>query len=58
MEFNSVHPQIKFATEKEICNKLNYLDLTMTNKQNQLTFGIYRKPTTTDLIVHSGSCQP
>jgi hypothetical protein len=37
---------------------LNYLDLTIINKENRLTFGIFRKPTTTDLIIHNDSCHP
>jgi hypothetical protein len=39
--------------KKEIINKLNYLNIT---KHNQLTFEIYRKPTTADLIIHNDSC--
>jgi hypothetical protein len=56
MEFNAIHPKIKFTIEKETHSKLNYLDLTIGNKHNQLTFGIYRKPTTTDLTIHNNSC--
>jgi hypothetical protein len=40
----------------ETNNKLNYLDITINNKHNTLTFNIYRKPTTTDLIIHNDSC--
>jgi hypothetical protein len=43
---------------KETHNKLNDLDFTITNKHNQLTFGIYRKPTTTNLIINNNSCHP
>jgi hypothetical protein len=57
-EFVSMHPQIKFTIEKEIHNKLNYLDLNLLNKHNQLTFGIYWKPISTDLIIHNDSCHP
>jgi hypothetical protein len=41
MQFTSVHPKIKLTMEKEVHSTLNYLDLTITNKHNQLTFGIY-----------------
>jgi hypothetical protein len=50
--------KIKFTIETEKHNTLNYLHLTITNKYNKLTFGIYRKPTNTDLIIHNDSCHP
>jgi hypothetical protein len=56
-EFNTVHPNLKFTLETETHNKINYLDITI-NKQDKLTFGIYRKPTTTDIIIHNKSCHP
>jgi predicted HNH restriction endonuclease len=49
--------KIIFTIEKEIHNTLNYLDLTITNKHNQLTFSVYQKPTTTDLIIHNNYFQ-
>jgi hypothetical protein len=48
-EFNTVHPKIKFTIEKETQNQINYLDSTIR---------IYRKPTTTHLIIPSTSCHP
>jgi hypothetical protein len=36
----------------------NYLDITIENTNNTFTFSIYRKPTTTDLIIHNDSCHP
>jgi hypothetical protein len=39
--------------EKQIDNKLNYLDITIENIYHTFTFGIYKKPTTTDLIIHN-----
>jgi hypothetical protein len=36
-------------------NKLNYVDLTITNEHDQLTFGIYQKPTTAALIIHNNN---
>jgi hypothetical protein len=44
--------------KKKIENKISYLDLTITKKDNKLTYAIYRKPTTTDSILHNGSCHP
>jgi hypothetical protein len=57
-ECNTIHPDIIFTMETEIHNTLNYLDLTITNKYNKVTFSIYRKPTSTDLIIHNDSCHP
>jgi hypothetical protein len=48
----------KLTIEKETNGKLNYLDLTIMNEHDQLTFCIYWKPTTTDLIIHHTSCHP
>jgi hypothetical protein len=44
--------------ETQINNKLNYLDITIENMNNTLTFEIYRKPTATSLIIHNNSCHP
>jgi hypothetical protein len=57
-DFNSIHPNIQFTIENETHNSLNYLDLTITNMQEKLTFSIFRKPTSTDLIIHNDSCHP
>jgi hypothetical protein len=57
-EFNKIHPKIKFTMEKEINNKINFLDPSIEKTHNNLQFGIYRKPTTTDLIIHNDSCHP
>jgi hypothetical protein len=57
-EFNRIHPKIKFTIEKETQNKRNYLDLTVSKKDKKLTFAVYRKPTTTDSIIHNDSFHP
>jgi hypothetical protein len=57
-EFNRIHLKIKFTVEKETQNKINCLDVTITKEGNKLTFAIYRKPTTTDSIIHNDSCHP
>jgi hypothetical protein len=44
--------------EKKTSNRINYLDLTIIKEHNKLTFSIYRKPTTTDTIIHNDSCHP
>jgi hypothetical protein len=48
--------KIHYGNKKH--NTLNYLDITITNNHNKLTFGIYRKPTNTELIIHNDSCHP
>jgi hypothetical protein len=44
--------------ETAVNNKLNYLDTTIEIVDNAFRFNIYRKPTTTDLIIPNESCHP
>jgi hypothetical protein len=53
-----IHLKIKFTIEEEVNNKISYLDITVSKTYNKLSFGIYRKPMTSDLIVHNASCHP
>jgi hypothetical protein len=55
-EFNKIHPRIKFTIEEELNSKINFLDISITKTQNKLQLGIYRKHTTTDLIIHDNPC--
>jgi hypothetical protein len=57
-DFNSIHPNIQYTLQKQTNNKLHYLDITIENTNNTFTFNIYRKPATTDLIIHNDSCHP
>jgi hypothetical protein len=57
-ECNTIHQKINFTIETEKHNTLYYLDITITKKHNKLTFGIYRKPTNTVVIIHNNSCHP
>ena len=55
LEFmNSFYPSIKFTVEVG-GNKINFLDLTITNVQNRFDFGICRKTTATDILIHGSS---
>jgi hypothetical protein len=54
---NSFYKQVQFTLEIEKSNSLNFLDLTISKKQQSLEFQIYRKPTFTDTIVHAQSIQ-
>jgi hypothetical protein len=53
-----IHPKINFTTEEESDNKTNYLDITILKTYDKLSFGIYWKPTTSDLIIHNDSSHP
>jgi hypothetical protein len=51
-------PNLTFTLEHEEDNKINFLDLTVTRQVDGITFGIHRKPTTTDTIIPRDSCHP
>jgi hypothetical protein len=57
-KFNSLHPDIQFKLESETESRLNFLDLTIHRMQDKLQYDIYRKPTATDIMIHSQSCHP
>lgn len=52
---NKLHKNINFTIELENDKKLNFLDLTLINNANQITFNIYRKPTQTDTVIPKNS---
>jgi hypothetical protein len=56
--FNVIHPNIQYTIETQNDNKINYIDITIENKNNTLIFDIYRKPTPTDIIIRNDSCHP
>jgi hypothetical protein len=56
--FNNLTPTIKFTLETETDHNINFLDVSIHNKGNQLTFNIHHKPTTTDVIIPVVSCHP
>lgn len=56
---NTVHQNLNFTAEYEDNNTLNFLDLSIIKDQNQKhKFNIYRKPTTTDTLIHNTSNHP
>jgi hypothetical protein len=57
-EFNNIHPKLIFTIEKEENNKTNFLDITIQRTENKLTYGIRRKITATDTIIHNESRHP
>jgi hypothetical protein len=54
--FNTITPDLKFTLEQEKDKILNFLDITITRTESQLTFDIFRMPTTTHTIIPRGSC--
>jgi hypothetical protein len=57
-QFNEINPKLQFTIEKEKHNVINLLHITITRNPNNVQYGIYRKPTTTDNIIQNTSCHP
>jgi hypothetical protein len=57
-EFNNLAPTIKFSIEKEHNNKIDFLDITINKETEKFKYSIFRKPTTTDVIIPDDSCHP
>jgi hypothetical protein len=57
-EFNKIHPKLIYTIEKEENNKIHFLDIIIQRTENKLTYGIHRKATATDTIIHNESCHP
>ena len=56
---NSLNQNIQFTVEFMLNKILNYLDLTIfINEVNELALKIYRKPTTTDILIPFSSNHP
>ena len=49
---------MEFTLEEEQNDKISFLDFTIIKTHNGLSFDIYRKPTTTDIIIPKDSCHP
>lgn len=56
--FNNYHQNIKFTVEKEHNGTINFLDLVISRQHDRHNFMIFRKPTTTDIIIHETSNHP
>ena len=52
---NLLYPSIKFTLQIGE-NKINFLDLTISIGEGLHQYNIYRKPTSTDTVVHGTSC--
>ena len=56
--FNDLTPNLTFTLEKERENELNFLDISITKTKEKISFDIYRKETTSDIIIPNDSCHP
>jgi len=54
--FNSIIPIMRFTMGDEKENKINFIDIIIWEEENNISFNIYRKPTTTDIIIPNNSC--
>jgi hypothetical protein len=57
-ELNNIHRKVQFSVETESNNQINFLDLSIVRTCNNLKFGMFRKPTATDTMIHNMSCHP
>ena len=53
--FNLCHVNIKFTSEKEIKNKLSFLDIKLSRDKNQFITSVYGKPTSSGVFSHFDS---
>ncbi|XP_050515797.1 uncharacterized protein LOC126890693 [Diabrotica virgifera virgifera] len=58
LKINQIHPNIKFTMELESSQSINFLDLSISRLNDQFNFGIFRKPTQTDHVIHFSSNHP
>jgi hypothetical protein len=56
--FNSIIPTMKFTVENEKENKTNFIDITISKEENNMSFNICRNPLTMDTIILNDSCNP
>ena len=56
--FNNAIPMMTFSIEKELYNNINFLDITVHNSVENVSFSMYRKPATTDTVVPNDHSHP
>ena len=56
--FNKLTPKLEFTLERETNRRINFLDITICREQKSFSMDIYRKPTSTDVIIPNDSCHP
>ena len=55
---NTIHSNLQFKSTLESDGKINFLEITITRRNTLIEIYIYRKPTTTDTIIHFTSTEP
>ena len=55
---NNLRTDIKFTQELETQDRLNFLDFTIYKADTNLEYGIFRKPTTTNIVINASSFHP
>ena len=53
---NNLHPCLKFTSEKEVDNKIPFLDMMVERKDGKLSTAWYSKPTDTSLMLSFLAC--
>jgi len=56
--FNDITPSLNFTLCQEQENNFNFLDLSIIKTTDKISFDIYRKPTTSGIIIPNDSCHP
>jgi hypothetical protein len=57
-QFNHLHPNLVFTMEQEESRMINFLDLTISRSNNELSTSVFCKPTATDTLIHYDSRHP
>ena len=55
---NKLNKKIQFTSEIESDNSINFLDIKIKKNNDKLKFSVYRKPTTTDTVIHNDLHHP
>jgi hypothetical protein len=58
LDHNKMHTNIKYNMEMEENEYISYLDLNIHRNTNNIQLGIYRKPTSTDIVIPHSSNHP
>lgn len=57
-KLNSYHPNIKFTLEREIDSSINFLDVTISHKEDKIFTNWYHKPIASNRLINFYSAHP